>query len=211
MINGKIQRYSAGIYKITNLVNNKFYIGSSVNLYNRFHTHKTKLKQNIHVNKHLQNSFNKYGKNNFLFTVLEYCDKNLIQDREQYYLDKLLPNYNHRKVAHINLGISPTRETRQKISKTLKLKYKNGLISFKNENKWRAINVFDLEGNLIKKYDSIMQTVYELGIKKANLRRALNNKGRAGNYQFRDITDSYPGKYNPLINQHTIKNKTNEI
>jgi len=205
MINGKIQRYSSGIYKITNLVNGHFYVGSSVNVYNRFHTHKTKLKKNIHVNKYLQNAFNKYGENNFLFTVLEYCDKNCIQDREQYYLDFLNPKYNFRKIAHINLGISPTKETREKIRTTLKLKYEMGLVPFKNEDKWRPINVYNLEGDFIKKFNSIMEAVRELGVKKANLRRALNNKGRAGNYQFRDAIESSPGKYITNINQYGTK------
>ena len=62
MLHKTIIRFKAGIYKISNLSNDKFYIGSSVNLYNRFHTHSTKLKSNIHKSKHLQSSYNKYGK-----------------------------------------------------------------------------------------------------------------------------------------------------
>ena len=42
-----------GIYKITNIVNNKIYVGSAINISNRFKTHKRLLKNNIHFNSHL--------------------------------------------------------------------------------------------------------------------------------------------------------------
>lgn len=202
MISVKITRYSIGIYQITNLKNGNFYIGSSVNLYNRFHTHCTKLKKQLHSNKYLQNAYNKYGNNAFLFQVLEYCDKKVLQQREQYYIDLLKPKYNHRKLAHINLGLSPNKKTREKISNTLKKKYNEGLSPYRQEHNWRPIKVYDLEGVFIKEYLCIMDACRELNLQKANLRRALNNKGRAGKYQFRDSSDATPGKYLPNINQY---------
>ena len=58
-----------GIYKITNIINNKVYVGSAVNVTYRFKTHKRLLKQNKHFNTHLQSSYNKYGKDNFKFEM----------------------------------------------------------------------------------------------------------------------------------------------
>ena len=58
-----------GIYKITNNINNKFYIGSSKNITKRFKEHKWRLKNNKHPNNKLQNSWNKYGEENFKFEV----------------------------------------------------------------------------------------------------------------------------------------------
>jgi len=55
----------SGIYKIVNLVNDKIYIGSSINLKNREKDHFKDLKGNYHSNRYLQYAFNKYGENNF--------------------------------------------------------------------------------------------------------------------------------------------------
>lgn len=60
-----------GIYKIINLVNNKFYIGSSVNLKRRRIAHFAALRHNRHRNAHLQAAWNKYGESSFVFAVVE--------------------------------------------------------------------------------------------------------------------------------------------
>lgn len=59
------------IYKIINLVNNKFYIGSTTNKKVRFRQHRKLLRGNRHHCKHLQASWNKYGENKFEFVVVE--------------------------------------------------------------------------------------------------------------------------------------------
>lgn len=60
------------IYKIENLVNQKFYIGSSHNkLEKRKSEHLAELRKNKHYNKPLQNSWNKYGEANFQFLIVE--------------------------------------------------------------------------------------------------------------------------------------------
>lgn len=110
---------NSGIYMILNLINNKYYIGSSHNLYKRWHTHKSTLKHNKHDNSYLQKAWNKYGELNFKFFVLEYTNELLI--REQYWIDKLLCinrklSYNLRKLANTNLGIKFSEETKAKIS-----------------------------------------------------------------------------------------------
>lgn len=60
------------IYKITNTINNKCYIGQTVNYEKRFRTHKSQLRNNNHENPHLQNSWNIYGEENFIFEVIDY-------------------------------------------------------------------------------------------------------------------------------------------
>lgn len=60
-----------GVYCITNKVNNKKYIGSSKSIRKRKYGHFTLLKKNKHKNKHLQNAYNLYGKENFIFTKLQ--------------------------------------------------------------------------------------------------------------------------------------------
>lgn len=77
-----------GIYLIKNLINNKVYVGQSINIKARWSEHKRKLNKNCHDNLHLQNSWNKYGANNFEFKVIEECDLDSINEREIYYIYK---------------------------------------------------------------------------------------------------------------------------
>lgn len=87
----------SGIYQIKNTINNKIYIGHSINITFRWYYHLNNLIKNIHPNNKLQNDFNKYGVVAFEFSILELVDgkTNLIK-REQEYLDKINfdDNYN---------------------------------------------------------------------------------------------------------------------
>jgi group I intron endonuclease len=60
-----------GIYKIINVINNKFYVGSAVNLKRRKTRHFSELRKNKHNNRHLQAAWNKYGEQAFVFVVVE--------------------------------------------------------------------------------------------------------------------------------------------
>ena len=75
-----------GIYVITNKINNKVYIGQSIDIRVRWWGHRCELNRNSHYNKHLQGAWNKYGEDNFDFSVLEECEQEEINDREVQYL-----------------------------------------------------------------------------------------------------------------------------
>lgn len=86
----------SGIYTILCTVNKKKYIGSSINIDNRWYMHRFELKRNNHANYHLQRAWNKYGPDAFEWSVLEtivsdeLTDKEtglLLVEREQYYID----------------------------------------------------------------------------------------------------------------------------
>lgn len=114
-----IDKNSSGVYQILNKNNNKIYIGSSINLYRRFISHKNKLRKNIHPNQYLQNSYNKHGEEAFTFEILKIVknDNNLIA-WEQTYLDKILPEsrYNIQMVANSSLGLKRSKATRKKVA-----------------------------------------------------------------------------------------------
>jgi group I intron endonuclease len=116
----------SGVYCIKNCINNKLYIGSSVDVIKRLHQHKKLLRKNKHFNKHLQKSYNKYGEHNFIFDIISRCDINKTLIEEQYYLD-LYESYNpengyniaknslapmkgrkHTKEAKVNMSIAQT-------------------------------------------------------------------------------------------------------
>lgn len=80
---------NSGIYIIENKINEKFYIGSAVNITKRWGEHLFHLSKGSHKNKKLQNSFNKYGKLCFEFLIVETCLKEELIEREQYWIDVL--------------------------------------------------------------------------------------------------------------------------
>ena len=78
----------SGIYKITNLNNGKFYIGSSVDINQRWMKHLSALRGGKHHNKHLQSAFDIDGEENFVIEILEYCEELSLLTKEQIYLDE---------------------------------------------------------------------------------------------------------------------------
>jgi len=57
-----------------------------------------------------------YGKENFNFQILEYCNTSVLIEREQFYIDTLHPAYNKRLTADSNLGLKRSEESRKKMS-----------------------------------------------------------------------------------------------
>lgn len=88
--NKKIENV-CGIYIILNIITNKVYIGSSVAIRSRKNKHFNDLRNNRHCNDILQNSWGKHGEENFVFILIEVCEKNIVRKREQFYLDKYKP------------------------------------------------------------------------------------------------------------------------
>jgi len=75
------------IYKIVNLVNDKFYVGSTTNKKVRFRQHRKLLRGNRHHCKHLQAAWNKYGEEKFDFVVIEDVANEIsLQEVENRYL-----------------------------------------------------------------------------------------------------------------------------
>ncbi len=110
----------SGIYKIKNLISNKFYIGSAENLKMRIANHINRLRANTHINLHLQRSFNKHGIENFIIEEIEFCNIKELLTREQYYIDTLKPQYNICKIAGSKLGVKCSEATKLKISNSNK-------------------------------------------------------------------------------------------
>jgi group I intron endonuclease len=125
-----------GVYKITNTFNSKIYVGSSIDINKRWNEHKRNLSNNKHDNDYLQKSWNKFGKSNFIFEIIEVItDKYVLIEREQYYLDLLKPydktiGYNICKTAGNMLGFKHSEKTKklmssQKKGKQYSLGYKH--------------------------------------------------------------------------------------
>lgn len=107
---------TSGIYAIINKINGKKYIGSSVDIANRWSQHRYKLKKGSHPAKHLLSAWNKYGEKNFDFVVLEECQTGSLLVKEQEYLDTYFPEYNTNKTANSMLGFRFSEEAKQRMS-----------------------------------------------------------------------------------------------
>ena len=104
----------SGIYKITNLVNGHCYVGSAANIKQRWAQHISALRLNKHHSIYLQRAWNKYGENNFSFSIAEECEKNSLLQREQYHIDNSCSEYNILKFAGSPLGVKHSEESKKK-------------------------------------------------------------------------------------------------
>lgn len=109
-----------GIYKIENKINKKVYIGQAINIKRRWTIHKKDLNKNNHYNGYLQRAWNKYGEENFSFSIIE--ETNELNEREKFWIKSY-------KSFESKFGYNQTyggtfgklsKEARQKISDALK-------------------------------------------------------------------------------------------
>jgi len=94
-----------GIYKIISSIDGRLYIGSSVDIFKRWGKHLRQLRRGKHENRYLQNAWAKYGKDNFIFEIIEQCEKDELIEREQFYID-------FNKVADNGYNICPSAYSR---------------------------------------------------------------------------------------------------
>lgn len=180
---------NSGIYKITNILNDKCYIGSSTNLKKRLNRHLNLLKNNKHFSIYLQNSWNKYGEKNFTFEVIEYCNPKNCVKKEQYYLDTLKPAYNTKPIANSNFGCKFSEKAKENMSKAMsgtgnnfygkshkpeaKEKMRKAKLGKKlpkeqidkmNIKKQIKIYKYSLQGKLLNIFNSIKETKKDMGV-----------------------------------------------
>lgn len=126
------------LYKITNVTNGKFYVGSTGDTRERFRQHRNKLRRGVHHCAHLQAAWNKYGEDCFKFTVLEHiASMEALVAAENEWLVKHVgtlgcynagtradaPMRGRTGAAHPNFGKAITPEQKTAISHKLKAFY----------------------------------------------------------------------------------------
>lgn len=159
---------SIGIYKIENLINGSIYIGQSIDIEKRWSTHISILNQNNHYNAHLQNAWNKYGSENFKFSIIEECKQFELNDREIYWIDKydsFINGYN----------LTPGGGNTESFSK--------------------SVIQFDMNGKELNRYFSISEAETITGINYSMISECCSNKRKtAGGYiwQYEDGFVSVP-------------------
>lgn len=205
-LNGK-----SGVYKWTNSVNGKSYVGSSISLQRRIQEYlnpERSLRELKRGESMLYKSLLKYGYQNFTLEIMEVIDtaelssteaRILLLASEQHYIDLLEPEYNILKVAGSNLGAKLSQETKAKISKA-KLgmpshrKGLTGLEAFtaeslqkmsKNSGMRKSIYVYSLDHVLLfKPFPSIKLCALSLELSRFQISRALDKGKIVDKYLF---------------------------
>ena len=121
-----------GIYKITNTVNNKIYIGCASNIRTRVNGHLYDLRRNMHKNSYLQKSWNKYGESMFIFETHELCDIKDLHMREHFWVTQL--DCLNKSIPAILNNLNRDGGWVFRRDESLKIVH-NEMFSFKNESK----------------------------------------------------------------------------
>lgn len=194
-----------GIYKITNLVNNKIYIGQSVRIEKRWEDHKFYSGKEHTA---LQAAFKKYGISNFSFEVIEECPKEILDEREIYWIkfyDSYNNGYNLTKggMSKIKLDYDLIVSTYQRLG-SIHATHKE--LGVNRDSVRRALEYFDISydkkrsapvavvmidketGEEIKTFTSIKDAAAYVGISDSAIRKHLSGKMKsAGGYIWKKI------------------------
>ena len=191
---------NCGIYKITNTLNKKVYIGSSINLRSREYKHFWMLRKGIHDNHYLQKSFIKHGKNNFVFQIILFCEPNELVEKENIFIN-LYESNNLDKGYNLALVNDFRRNTYNKEVKLKLSKYnlnKNG-----NILKYSLTNietnqefVFD---TLVDGANYLIENGFTKG-KPSNVRMKISNSLRG-----KKLNNGYNGSIRKTCYKHKFK------
>lgn len=196
----------SGIYKITNEVTGKFYIGSAKDIDWRWTLHRRELRANRHCNQKLQHSWNFYGEDKFSFMILEEVEpiQEKLFEREQYYLDTFKPyirgmGYNIGSTAEggDNITHHPNREAFIEKMRGISTGENNPMFGLNHtpetiqKQKEKSKGRFTLEWFITKYGNKIGQQKYDarrlmLANRKCNkVSRPNPNKGKNLNWTFK--------------------------
>ena len=174
------QNSNCGIYKITNLKNNKAYIGQSTDIKTRWKNHKKELENNSHRNSHLQNAFNKYGEEAFEFRILEETFEENLDDAEEYWID-YFDSTNPRKGYNLREGANSykhRKEIQEQVNLVRELR--------KEESHYFKMRHINNNGGFTKLYEmakenrTLKDVILELEISDVYIREYLREYGFSG-------------------------------
>lgn len=139
-----------GIYKITNRINKKVYVGSSLDFESRKYKHLWMLENNRHDNEYLQKSYNKYGSKNFTIKLLEECEEEFLIERENHFIE--LYNSNEQEYGYNLAKVNEFR--RNKYNDQVKKKL--SLYNLKKNNNFSEFILINIKTNKEYKFNNLV-------------------------------------------------------
>lgn len=179
----------SGVYKITNTINGKFYIGSSNSCNARINDHFYCLRKQTHHNKHLQHSYDKYKEDSFHGEIIAKCSEEYRVKLEQWFL-----NNTRCYISEIGYNI---------------LRRATG-----GNFEGKRISQYSLEDEFIDEYDSLTEAAMSLGNPqlKSAISRCCKGEGKTlkgYKWRFTDIRDyDIQWKINQAISYLEKRNNT---
>ena len=186
----------------------KFYVGSSIDIWKRVTQHSNCISKGINTCPKFYNCIRKYGWNNFKFGILEDVNKsvaidnkyikNILMEKEQFYLNALSPTLNINKIAGSMLGYKHSEQVRKdmgtkrkgvsinksktKISYSVTEKTKNNLsLSARNG---LIVKVYDHSNNLIDIYPTIASAAKHYNVDHNTVSKCIKNGNFINNCRF---------------------------
>ena len=195
----KKKRYISGIYKITCKENNRIYIGSSFNISSRWKWHINDLSNSIHVNKELQDDFNRYEITAFIFEVIKIVnttDKLELLREEQLEIN----NYDFDILYNTYNSLNEYRDNITRLDEFMGYINSKWLVPIGTDNK--DLDIYKIyrkedKNNIINM--AIKCKLYNLSYSKITFNRIIRTMKQSLGYEIDSIRQVINGK------QHTYK------
>lgn len=213
-----------GIYRLNNLATHKSYIGSSTNLsdklsmyYSKENMFKVSTKINI-----IYSELLKYDYHNFSLDIIEYCDTDVLENREQYYIDLLKPEYSPQRVRLHTGRKQKDIKKRKRLSQERRMQISESIKAYRSRVKFKSyiikpetilnlslrtvgvkVKVSNKAGNLVNTFPTITSAAKHFGVSN-NTISCIPNKGVFDNFTFEfELLDTRVWMYD--INKKLIK------
>lgn len=186
-----------GIYKITNKINGKSYIGQSIHIEERWKEHIYNPSKSSLIKLALQ----KYGINNFTFEVIEECDENELDEKEIYwikYYDTYYNGYNltlggskgykfdiekiYNEYKNTNSISQTAKNIGCSINTARRVLHEYGITKFDCQIEKKVESIDPQTLLVVKQYDSIQDAADDMKVDRAAISYAVNgsHKSAAG-------------------------------
>jgi len=180
----------SGVYKIYTKESHRIYIGSAEHIIDRYENHLYALLGGYHHSNTLQKFWDlKKDPNIFYFELVENCEIEDLEVREQYYLDTIL-KANENNSEFYKLGFNKSRSSKRRTVKAEK-----------------PILQYTIEGDFIREWRSSLQASKDLQISYTNIVQCtLNNKqhNHAGGFIWKKWEENYPIKIDGYNYRHFL-------
>lgn len=162
------------VYSITNIKDNKVYIGISRQVIKRIGNHLYYLKHKEHKNyMYIHKAINAHGIDNFVFKILEVCiDEKSLKNKEVYWVDFYKSNIKgkgYNLTSGGELSIPNEETTLKKINSSIKVK----------------VAQYNLKGELLNTFISVKEASRVLNISDSDIHRCSKKNWSRNNFMFK--------------------------